>query len=90
MVELVAFWKMVTNGKEDAEFRILSTGPMQKRIAIKIPKPKLPLMSIAVIMDLGIIKAAFSISSAVSGNQVLHFVHPVPGKLTHMCCGIYA
>ena len=49
--------------------------PRQKRTAISIPKPRAPLNITEKIMDLGIIMAAFSISSANHMNTSVSNPH---------------
>ena len=66
-IDLVAWRKISMNGKLVGDVRTLSRLPMPKRVAIKMPNPRQPLISILVRIDRGTEREGFSISSDILG-----------------------
>ena len=66
-VDLVAWRNISMNGKPVGDLRTLSRLPMPKSVAISMPNPRQPLISMLVMMDRGTEIDGFSISSDILG-----------------------
>ena len=66
-VDLVAWRKISINGKPVGDVRTLSRLPMPKSVAISMPNPRQPLISMLVMIDRGTETDGFSISSDILG-----------------------
>ena len=66
-IDLVAWKKISINGKPVGDVRTLSRLPMPKSVAISMPNPRQPLISMLVMMDRGTETDGFSISSDILG-----------------------
>ena len=66
-VDLVAWRKISIKGKPVGDVRTLSRLPMPKSVAISMPNPRQPLISMLVMIDRGTETDGFSISSDILG-----------------------
>ena len=66
-IDLVAWRKISMNGKPVGDLRTSSRLPMPKSVAISMPNPRQPLISMLVMIDRGTETDGFSISSDILG-----------------------
>ena len=64
-IDLVAWRKISMNGKPVGDSRTSSRLPMPKSVAISMPNPRQPLISMLVMIDRGTETDGFSISSDI-------------------------